>query len=95
MLVLVKSAPDTPEGKRGVQIARSVGADLVLLQNAVFFAHDSLIDGFTAVIHLLGEDMQMRGLSSSSGGLQPSCRIIDYGELVDLIAAHEQVTGVF
>ncbi|HSW64121.1 MAG TPA: DsrH/TusB family sulfur metabolism protein [Dissulfurispiraceae bacterium] len=93
MLVLVKSALDTPEGKRGVTIARSLGADLALLQNAVFFSQDSLIDAFPAAIHLLGEDMQMRGLATDQ--LPSSCRIISYGGLVDLLAAHEQVTGVF
>jgi hypothetical protein len=37
MLVIVKSAPDTADGKRGIKLARDMAADLVLLQDGVFF----------------------------------------------------------
>jgi len=38
MLVIVKSTPDTPEGKRGIKLAIDITANVVLIQNAVYFA---------------------------------------------------------
>jgi len=38
MIVIVKSGPDTADGKRGVKFARDMGADLFLIQNGVYFA---------------------------------------------------------
>jgi len=33
MLVIIKSAPDTTDGVRGLTLAREGGGDLILLQN--------------------------------------------------------------
>ena len=38
MLVMIKSAPDTTDGALGLTLAKESGADLVLLQNGVYFA---------------------------------------------------------
>jgi len=37
MLIIVKNGIDTPEGKRGVQLAGHMAADLVLIQNGIYF----------------------------------------------------------
>ncbi len=46
MIVLIKSAPDTTDGMRGVSLARDGCADLVLLQNGVLFAQKGRLTFF-------------------------------------------------
>jgi sulfur transfer complex TusBCD TusB component (DsrH family) len=62
MLIVIKSAPDTPEGKRGVKIARDMAADICLIQNAVYFAVKDRLEGFCGTVYLLDEDRRLRGL---------------------------------
>lgn len=93
MLVIIRSAPDTVEGKRGVKTARSLSADVVLLQNAVYFAQKDRLDGFRGTAYVLEEDCRLRGLADTDivGGIKQ----IGYDELVDLMADDEKVVGTF
>lgn len=91
MLVLIKSAHDTPEARRAVKLARDMAADIVLLQNAVCLAEKDRLEGFCGTAHALAEDLKMRGIAS----VEKSVRPIDYGQLVDLIADNDKVIGMF
>ena len=93
MLVMIKSAPDTPEAKRGVSLAADLGADLVLIQNAVYLARSLKDKGFRGAAHVLDEDLRMRGLGPEAD-IGAATRI-DYGTLVDLITQTDQVHGAF
>jgi sulfur relay protein TusB/DsrH len=93
MLVMIKSAPDTPEGKRAVKLARDMAADICLMQNAVCFSQKDRLDGFCGTVYALKEDMDMRGLSES--GFEKEIKMIDYDALVDLMIKENGVTGVF
>ncbi|MBI3592910.1 MAG: hypothetical protein HY099_05465, partial [Nitrospirae bacterium] len=62
MLVIIKSAPDTPEGKRGVKLARDMAADLFLIQNGVYFAQEERLEGFCGNTYALEDDLKLRGI---------------------------------
>ncbi|RME65589.1 MAG: hypothetical protein D6778_06065, partial [Nitrospirae bacterium] len=62
MLVLIKSAPNTPEGKRALRFARDMAADVCLLQNGVYFAEPERLEGFCGTVYVLSEDARLRGL---------------------------------
>jgi len=93
MLVIVKSSPDTPEGKRGVKLAGDMGADLCLIQNAVYFAQTVEIKGFVGRVFILAEDMRLRGLNKE--GLKKDAKRLSYKGLIDLMTEHEKVIGMF
>lgn len=93
MLVIVKSAPDTPEGKRAVKLARDMAADICLVQNAVYFALTERLDGFCGTAYVLNEDMKLRGIGSDI--IDKGIRELDYDGLVELIINEEKVAGVF
>jgi sulfur relay protein TusB/DsrH len=92
MLLMVKSAPDTPEGKRALRFASDMQADIVLLQNAVYFAQERGLDGFNGKVFILEEDSRLRGLNC-----QPTADVknITYDDLVDLLTGDEAAIGVF
>ena len=96
MLVIIKSAPDTPEGKKGVRLACDMFADIVLLQNGVYFIKkDKLEDlGFVRSAYVLEDDRRLRGLTDD-GEHKKNIKDINYDGLVDLIAEHEKVIGMF
>ncbi len=93
MLVIIKSSPDTPEGKRGVKIARDTAADICLIQNAVYFAQKGRLEGFCGTVFVLNEDAKMRGLTERDIG--KDIREIDYEELVDIMIKEDKVIGAF
>jgi sulfur relay protein TusB/DsrH len=95
MLVIVKSGPDTPEGKRGVRFANDMAADVVLIQNGVYFMQGpNLADaGFTGKTHVLEDDRLLRGLDKDAKNR--GIEYIDYDGLVDLITESDKVTGMF
>lgn len=93
MLVIIKSAPDTPEGKRGVKIARDMAADICLIQNAVYFAVKDRLEGFCGTVCLLDQDRNLRGISD--GSIEKDIKIIDYDMLVDLMIREDNVIGAF
>lgn len=93
MLVIVKSAPDTPEGKRGIKLAMDMAANLVLLQNGVYFALKERLEGFYRTAYILDEDIKLRGLKDKELG--KGIKKIDYDDLVDLMAEEDKVVGIF
>lgn len=93
MLTIIKSSPDTPEGKRGFKLARDMASDMVLLQNGVHFAHRERFEGFCGKVYVLEEDMRLRGLTDSEV-LKDAVKI-DYDGLVDLMVEEDKVVGMF
>lgn len=93
MLVIIKSAPDTTEGKRGVKLAEKMAADLVLLQNGAYFAQKDKLENFSGTAFVLEDDRKLRGLSA--GDLEERVKSIDYDRLIDLMSQSDKVLGVF
>ena len=93
MIVIVKSSPDTPEGKRGVKLARDMASDIALTQNGVYFAQKEMLEGFCGTAYVLGDDTRLRGLNRDE--IDKAIRNIDYDGLVDLMAENDKVIGMF
>jgi sulfur relay protein TusB/DsrH len=95
MLVIVRSAPDTADGKRGVKLARDMDADVVLLQNGVYFMQAAHLDdlGFCRTAYVLSDDRKLRGLGPI--GADRRAKEITYDGLVDLMADSDNVVGMF
>ncbi len=92
MMIMIKSAPETPEAKRAIRLASGLGADLVLIQNAVYFACEKTA-GVSGAVYALDEDLRMRGIGPDAD--IGTVKRIDYDMLVDLITASDQVHGAF
>ncbi len=92
MLVIVKSGPDTTEGKRGINLARNMAADLVFIQNGVYFVIGEKLDGFCGTAYVLDEDRKLRGIADDAviGDIVK----LDYDGLVDIIASADKVFGM-
>ncbi|MDO8746655.1 MAG: DsrH/TusB family sulfur metabolism protein [Thermodesulfovibrionales bacterium] len=93
MLVIVKSGPDTAEGKRGVKLARDMAADLFLIQNGVYFAQKERLEGFCGTAHVLEDDLKLRGVKGAD--IEKSIRETGYDSFVDLMADNDKVIGMF
>lgn len=93
MIVIVKSAPDTADGARGIALARQTGARLVLLQNGVYFAQKELLGDFSGAVYALDDDKRLRGLKDSE--MNRAVKSIGYDGLVDLMAEDSKVVGMF
>ena len=93
MLVLIKSAPDTADGAIGLTLAKESGADLVLLQNGVYFALKERLGTFPGAVYVLNDDMRLRGLKDSE--LDGRAKTIDYDKLTDIITGGDKVVGMF
>jgi sulfur relay protein TusB/DsrH len=91
MLVIIKSSPDTSEGKRAVKLARDMAADICLIQNAVYFAQRDRLEGFCGTAYVLDEDSRIRGIKDIEKGIKK----IDYDGLVDMMAEEDKVIGIF
>lgn len=95
MLVIIRNAPDTTEGRRGVKIAREMAADIVLLQNGVYFMQEQRLDdlGFYNTAYVLEDDKRLRGLKAND--MNKNIKDIGYDSLVDLMAESNKVIGMF
>lgn len=93
MIVMIKSAPDTSDGIRGVTLAKDGGADLILLQNGVYFAQKERLDDFSGAVYALDDDMRLRGLKDVD--LDSRVKTIDYDKLTDIITGGKKVAGMF
>jgi sulfur relay protein TusB/DsrH len=93
MLVMIKSAPDTTDGAIGLTLAKEGGADLVLLQNGVYFAQKEQLGSFAGNVYVLDDDKRLRGLKDSE--IDSKARTIDYDTLTDLITSGDRVVGMF
>lgn len=92
MLVIMKSAPDTPEGKRGAALARDLTADVCLIQNAVYFAQEGRLGDFPGTVYALDEDCRMRGVQEEQQNNK--IKKLDYDALVDIMIAENNIIGV-
>jgi len=92
MMIMIKSAPDTPESKRAMTLARDLAADLVLIQNGVYLAQATAASHGTDV-YALDEDLRMRGIGDEAN--IGAVKRIGYDTLVDLIVQADQVRGAF
>lgn len=93
MLVIIRSGPDTQDGKRALKLARDMAADVCLTQNAVYFAQKERLEGFCGTVHILDEDLRLRGLCDDE--IEKDIRKISYDSLIDLMAKEEKVVGIF
>jgi len=93
MLIMVKSAPDTPEGKRGIKMAGNMAANVVLMQNAVYFAIKNKLEGFSGIVFALEDDLRLRGLKDEE--LSKDLKKLDYDGLVELMIEEDKVIGIF
>ncbi len=93
MIVMIKSAPDTSDGERGFALAKDGEADLVLLQNGVYFAQKERLGVFPGSVYVLNDDKRLRGLKDPE--IDSRAKTIDYDTLTDIIAGGEKVVGMF
>ena len=93
MLVIIKSAPDTTDGARGLTLAKDGRADLILLQNGVYFAQKDRLGSFPSAVYVLDDDKRLRGLKDSE--LDVRAKIIDYDKLTDILTGEDMVVGMF
>lgn len=95
MLVIVRSAPDTVDGRRGIKMARDLAADVVLLQNGVYFLQQEHLEdlGFCRTAYVLSDDRKLRGLDPAESD-RPA-KEITYDGLVDLMTESNNVVGMF
>jgi sulfur relay protein TusB/DsrH len=92
MLVIVKSAPDTPEGKRGIKMAKDASANVVLLQNAVYFALKEGLEGFPGIVYALEDDLRLRGLKNDD--LKGDIGKLSYDGFIELMVGDDRVIGI-
>lgn len=93
MLVVIKSGPDTAEGAMALALAKESRADLVLLQDGVYFARAGAAGEPGGAVYLLEEDQKLRGLKAAE--LDARARAIGYDALTDLITRGDRVVGMF
>lgn len=93
MVVIIKSAPDTNDGALGLTLAQEGRADLILLQNGVYFAQKERLGSFFGAVFVLDDDMKLRGLKDSE--MDDRVKVIDYDNMMDLMTSGEKITGMF
>ena len=93
MIVMIKSAPDTTDGAIGLTLANEGGADLVLLQNGVYFAQKDRLGVFPGAVYVLDDDKRLRGLKDSE--MNARVKTIGYNALIDILTRGEKVVGMF
>ncbi len=87
MLFLISSAPDTKEFKSAYKIAKQMNAEVCLLQSAVYASRNLLDSRF----YIMKDELQMRGIRED----EVSGKLIDYSQLVDMMAESDKVAGLF
>jgi sulfur relay protein TusB/DsrH len=93
MLVIIKSSPDTPEGKSGIKLAIDMVANIVLIQNAVYFAQKDRLDSFSGIRYALEDDIRLRGLRDEE--LRKDIKKLDYDGLIELMIEEDKMIGIF
>lgn len=89
MLFIISSLPGTQEFKTALQIAE--GSDICLIHDAVYLSMEEEVS-ISGKVYALKDDLSLRGITRP--GLK-GLKIIDYSEMVDLMAQAEKVVGVF
>ena len=93
MIVMIKNAPDTSDGAIGLALAKQGGANLVLMQNGVYFAQKDRLGVFPGAVYVLDDDKRLRGLKDSE--MDSRVKTINYDKLTDIITGGEKVVGMF
>jgi sulfur relay protein TusB/DsrH len=93
MIVMIKSAPDTSDGAIGLTLAKEGGADLVLLQNGVYYSQKDRLGAFHGAVYVLDDDKRLRGLRDSE--MDARVKTINYDTLTDIMTGGEKVVGMF
>jgi sulfur relay protein TusB/DsrH len=93
MIVMIKSAPDTSDGAIGLTLAKEGGADLVLLQNGVYFAQKDRLGALPGAVYVLDDDKRLRGLKDSE--MDARVKTINYDTPTDIMTGGEKVVGMF
>lgn len=93
MIVMIKSSPNTSDGAIGLTIAKEGGADLVLLQNGVYFAQKDQLGAFPGAVYVLEDDKRLRGIKDSE--MDARVKTIGYDKLTDILTGDEKVVGMF
>jgi sulfur relay protein TusB/DsrH len=93
MIVMIKSAPDTTDGALGLTLAKDSGADLILLQNGVYFAQKERLGTVPGAVYVLDDDKRLRGLRDSE--MDERIKMIDYDKMTDIITSGKKVAGMF
>jgi sulfur relay protein TusB/DsrH len=93
MLVMIKSAADTTDGAIGLTLAKESRADLILLQNGVYFAQKDRLGSFPGAVYVLDDDKNLRGFKDSE--MDERVKIINYDKLTEIITSGEKVVGMF
>jgi len=91
--VMIKSSPDTTDGVFGITLAKESGADLVLLQNGVYFTQKDRMGTFGGAVYVLDDDKRLRGLKDAE--MDARAKTIDYDTLTDLMTSGMKVAGMF
>jgi sulfur relay protein TusB/DsrH len=74
-------------------LARDAAADLVLLQNGVYFAQKERLGAFPGTVYVLDDDKRLRGIKDSE--IDARVKAIDYDRLTDLMMGSDKVVGLF
>ena len=75
----------------GLTLAKESGADLVLLQNGVYFAQKDRLGNFSGAVYVLDDDKRLRGLKDSE--MDARVKTIDYDKLTDIMTGGEEGRG--
>ena len=92
MLVMIKSGPDTTDGALGLTLAKEGRADLILLQNGVYFAQKGRLGSFPGAVYVLDDDKRLRGIKDSE--MDVRVKTIEYDKLTDIITGGDKVVGL-
>lgn len=93
MLIIIKSSSDTPECKRGIKLAADMAANVLLIQNAVYFAQGDRQNFSNGIIYALEDDIRLRGLRDEE--LRKDLKKLNYETLVELMIEEDKVIGIF
>lgn len=89
MLIVIKSSPHTEEAQSALKLAREVSADILLLQNGVYFVRQGRLEDI-GTVYALKDDIRLRGEGAQGSGV----RAISYDEMIDLMV-EDKVIGMF
>ncbi len=93
MIVMIKSGPETSDGEVGLALAKQGGADLVLLQNGVYYAQKDRLGVFPGSVYVLDDDKRLRGIKDSE--MDNRVKTVNYDTLTDIITSGVKVVGMF
>ncbi len=93
MIVMIKSGPETSDGEVGLALAKQGSADLVLLQNGVYYAQKERFGIFPGAVYVLDDDKRLRGLKDSE--IDGRAKTITYDALADILTGGEKIVGMF